>query len=109
MDIFTFSASEYPEHSCLRKAEIKQNAAFDLHWPGKPLYLTNKIASALKKKQWKIQWSIISHQWEWPSSKNLQTINAGETVEKRESFCIIGVGANWHSHYGKHCGDSLKN
>ena len=25
-----------------------------------------------------------------PSSKRLQTINAGENVEKREPFCIVG-------------------
>ena len=29
------------------------------------------------------------HQSEWPSSKNLQTINAGESVEKWEpSYCL---------------------
>ena len=30
-----------------------------------------------------------SHGSEWPSSKNLQTINAGEGKEKREPFCQI--------------------
>ena len=32
----------------------------------------------------KPQWGIISHWFEWPSSKSLQTINAGEGVEKME-------------------------
>ena len=31
-----------------------------------------------------------SHRSEWPSSKNLQTINVGEVVEKRETFCAVG-------------------
>ena len=31
-----------------------------------------------------------SHQSEWPSSKSLQTINAGEGVEKREHSCTVG-------------------
>ena len=31
---------------------------------------------------------------EWPSSKNLQTINAGEGVEKREPSCIVGRNVN---------------
>jgi len=31
-----------------------------------------------------------SHRLEWPSSKSLQTINAGEDVEKREHTCTIG-------------------
>ena len=36
---------------------------------------------------------IISHRSEWPSSKNLETINAGEGVEEREHSCT--VGGNW--------------
>ena len=32
---------------------------------------------------------------EWPSSKSLQTINAGEGVEKREHSCIAGENANY--------------
>ena len=30
----------------------------------------------------------------WPSSKNLQTINAGKGVEKREPSCTVGGNAN---------------
>ena len=30
--------------------------------------------------------------------KNLQTINAGEGVEKRESSCIVDWNVNWYSH-----------
>ena len=35
-----------------------------------------------------------SHQSEWPSSKNLQTINTGEGVEKREPSCPVGGNVN---------------
>ena len=38
--------------------------------------------------------------------KNLQTINAGEDVEKG---CIVGGNVNWYSYYGEQYGDSLKN
>ena len=31
----------------------------------------------------------------WPSSKSLQTTNAGEGVEKREHSCIAGGKVNW--------------
>ena len=31
---------------------------------------------------------------EWPSSKNLQTINAGEGVEKREPSCTVSGNVN---------------
>ena len=50
-----------------------------------------------------------SHWSEWLSSKSLQTINAGEGVEKREPSNSIRENANWYSHYGEQCGDSFKN
>jgi len=40
--------------------------------------------------------------------KNLQTINAGEAVEKRKASCTIGGNVNWYSHCGRHYGGSLK-
>ena len=51
---------------------------------------------------------ITSHQSEWPSSKSLQTIKAGEGVEKREPSCIFGGNVNGYSHQGRQYGDSLK-
>ena len=50
----------------------------------------------------------MSHQSEWLQSKSLQTINAGEGVEKREPSYTVGGNANQYSHYGEQCGDSLK-
>ena len=47
-------------------------------------------------------------QSEWLLSKCLQTINAGEGVEKREPSYTVGWNANEYSHYGKQCGDYLK-
>ena len=55
------------------------------------------------------KWGITSHLSEWPSSKNLQTINAGEGVEKREPSCTAGGNVNWYSHYGEQYGGSSKN
>ena len=62
----------------------------------------------IREMQSKLQWDITSHQSEWPSSQNLQTINAGEGVEKREPSCIVGGNVNWCSHYGEQYGGSLK-
>ena len=42
----------------------------------------------------KINVFTTSHQLEWPSSKSLQTINAGEGVEKREISYIAGGNVN---------------
>ena len=39
------------------------------------------------------------------NQKALQTINAGEGVEKREPSYTVGRNVNWCSHYGKQYGD----
>ena len=46
---------------------------------------------------------------EWPSSKSLQTISAGEGVEKKEPYYTVGGIVNWCNHYGKQYGDSSEN
>ena len=43
----------------------------------------------LEKRKSKLQWDI-SHHSEWPSSKSVQTTNAGDGVEKREISCTVG-------------------
>ena len=63
--------------------------------------------SLLEKCKSKLQWGITSHRLEWASSENLQTISAGEGVEKREPSCPVGGNVNWHSHYGEQYGGSL--
>ena len=50
--------------------------------------------SLLEKCKSKLQGDITSHQSEWPSSKSLQKINAGEGVEKREHSCTVGGNVN---------------
>ena len=40
--------------------------------------------------------------------KNLQTINAGEGVEKRESSYTIGKNVSWYRHHGEEYGGSFK-
>ena len=41
--------------------------------------------------------------------KNLQTVNGGEGVEKREHSYTIGRNVKRYSHYGEQYGSSLKN
>ena len=50
--------------------------------------------SLLEKCKLKPQWGTISCQSEWLLSKSLQTINAGEGVEKREPYYTVGGNAN---------------
>ena len=64
--------------------------------------------SLLEKCKSKLQWDTTLHRSEWPSSKGLQTINAGEGVEKRECSFTVGGNVNWYSHYGRRYGDCLK-
>ena len=70
----------------------------------------NRCSTSLiiEKCKSKLQWGITSHQSVWPSSKNLQTINVREGVEKRESSYTVGGNVNWCSHYGEQYGSSWK-
>ena len=54
----------------------------------------------------KLQWGITSHRSEWSTSKNLQIINVGKGVEKRELSYTLDGSVNWHSHYGEQYGFS---
>ena len=63
----------------------------------------------IREMQIKTTLRYHSRQSEWLLSKSLQVINAGEGVEKREPSYIVGGNANYYSHYGEQCGDSLKN
>ena len=56
----------------------------------------------------KLQGEIATLQSEWPLSKSLQTINAGEGVEKREPSYTAGGKVNWCRHSGEQRGGSLK-
>ena len=60
------------------------------------------------KEEREKSWLKTQHS-EWLLSKSLQAINAGEGVEKREPSYTVGGNADWYSHYGKQCGDFLKN
>ena len=53
-------------------------------------FLTLLIIREMKK----LQCGITSHQSEWPSSKNIQTVNAAEVGEKKEPSCTIGGNVN---------------
>ena len=59
------------------------------------------FCSLLEKCKSKLQWDFTPHWSEWPSSKNLQEINAGEGVEKREPTCTVCGNVNWYNHYGR--------
>ena len=65
-------------------------------------------STSLIIRESKLQWGITSYQSEWPSSKNLQTINTGEGAEKRKPSYTVGGNVNWYSHYGEWNGGSLK-
>ena len=43
----------------------------------------------IRESKSKLQWGITSPPSEWPSLKNLQTVNAGEDVEQRNPECNL--------------------
>ena len=55
-----------------------------------------RMATSLIIREMQIKTTVgITSRWsERPSSKNLQTINAGEGVEKREPSCSVGGNVN---------------
>ena len=67
-----------------------------------------KRCSTSLSERWKpkLQWGITSHRSEWSTSKNLQIINVGEGVEKKELSYTLDGNVNWHRHYGEQYGFS---
>ena len=57
-------------------------------------YYSVQFSSLLEKCKSKLQCDIISQWSEWPSSKSLQTINAGGGVEKRKRSCTVSGNVN---------------
>ena len=94
--------------------KVEKKTSTDISPKKKYRWLTNTWKDAqhhslLGKWKPKSQWDTTSHQSEWSSSKSLQTINAGQHVEKREPSCTVGGNINWYNHYGRWYGDSFKN
>ena len=52
---------------------------------------------------------LTSHCSKWPSSRRLQTINAGESMNQWEPSYTAGGNVNWYNYYEQQYGVSSKN
>ena len=63
-------------------------------------------SSLLENCKSKLKWNITLHWSEWPLLKHLQTINARESLEKKEPSYTVGGNAYWYCHNVEQCGVS---